>query len=116
MTIPIVILLYAVVLFLAALEARILWQIATRRIDVHLLINNGEGNVSLSRFQFLIFRFVVAASFFYLTLKDAAFPPVNDGVLVLLGISCVRYAVGKTLDKVGAGRPARTNPAAAAES
>jgi len=92
-------LLYATTAFLAALEALILWKMATDRLDLRALLSNGQGGASLSRLQLLIFTFVIAAGFVYLTAKGSAFPVVNDGVLVLLGISGATYAVGKSLDR-----------------
>jgi hypothetical protein len=47
----------------------------------------------------LVFTFVIATGFLYLTLKGSAFPVVDDRVLVLLGISGATYAVGKGLER-----------------
>ncbi len=95
-------LLYATTVFLTALEALIVWKMATDKLDLRALLSNGQGGASLSRLQLLIFTFVIAAGFVYLTAKGSAFPVVNDGVLVLLGISGATYALGKSLDKTGA--------------
>ena len=111
-------LLYATTAFLAALEALILWKMATDKLDLRSLLSNGQGGASLSRLQLLIFTFVIAAGFVYLTAKGSAFPVVNDGVLVLLGISGATYAVGKSLDRTaqtgtgGAAKDSAINPAA----
>ena len=99
MNIPLTILVYAVALFVAGLEAIILYQIATDKMKLLYLISNDDGDASLSRFQFLIFTFVIGAGFLYLTVKGSTFPVVDEGVLMLLGISGASYALGKTLDK-----------------
>jgi hypothetical protein len=105
-------LLYATTAFLAALEVLILWKMATNRLDLGLLLSNGQGGgASLSRFQLLVFTFVIAASFVYLTAKNGAFPTMNAGVLVLLGISGATYAVGKSLGRKPATEEAKGTPA-----
>jgi len=58
---------------------------------------------SLSRFQFLIFTFVIAVGILYLTVKSDAFPELDQGILILLGISGASYAVGKSLDNQAGG-------------
>ncbi|MET0790731.1 MAG: hypothetical protein ABW061_04360, partial [Polyangiaceae bacterium] len=60
--------------------------------------SDGTGQASLSRFQFLIFTFVIAVGVLYLTVKGEAFPQLDQGILVLLGISGASYVVGKSLD------------------
>ena len=50
--------------FLAALMVVIVVLILTGRIKLDKLISEANGDASLSRFQFLIFTFVIAASFF----------------------------------------------------
>ena len=52
--------------FLGLLGAVILWLILTGRIDLTGLISEPKGEASLSRFQFLVFTFVIAMSLFYL--------------------------------------------------
>ena len=101
MTIPLVVLTYTAAIFLTAFEAIVLWQIATNKISLRLLIADSHGDASLSRLQFLIFTFVFASGILYLTLKNAAFPAIDEGVLMLLGISGATYALGKTLDGSG---------------
>jgi len=99
MTAPITLLAYSVVLFITGIEALILFQIATNKIDLHLLIADDSGDASLSRFQFLLFTFIIGAGLLHLTLKGSEFPTVDEGILMLLGISGASYAIGKSLDK-----------------
>src|SRR4051812_8434261 len=107
-------LLYATTAFLAALEGLILWKMASNRLDLGMLLSNGQGGASLSRFQLLVFTFVIAASFVYLTAKNGTIPTMNAGVLVLLGISGATYAVGKSLGRKQAADNAKSTPAAGA--
>jgi len=99
MTIALTILVYSVALFFVGLEGLLLYMIAKNKIDLTYLIGDHDGDASLSRFQFLIFTFVIGAGFLYLTIKNSMFPAVDEGVLMLLGISGATYALGKTLDK-----------------
>ena len=104
MNIPLTILVYAVALFFVGLEVLIIYMIATNKIDLNYLVSDEHGDASLSRFQFLIFTFVIGAGFLFLTVKNIAFPTVDEGVLMLLGISGATYAIGKTLDKPAPGK------------
>jgi uncharacterized membrane protein YphA (DoxX/SURF4 family) len=105
MNIALTTLIYVVAAFFATLQAIILWKIGKNEINLRYLIAGEDGDASLSRFQFLIFTFVIAAGFLYLTVKGAGFPSVDEGVLMLLGISGATYALGKTLEKPAAPTP-----------
>jgi hypothetical protein len=84
-------------LFLAAMGATIIFMIWTGKIDLSALLSEANGQASMSRFQLLIFTFVVATSLFGLVEKVSppGFPDIPAGVLTLLGISASTYAVGK---------------------
>jgi hypothetical protein len=86
---------YVVCVFIGLLAARILWLVWTDKIDLSALLCETNGDASMSRFQLLIFTFVIAVSLFYLVEKNGFFPWISDGVLALLGISATTYAVGK---------------------
>jgi hypothetical protein len=78
----------------------VLLEIAAGRIDLaHLLSEAGPdgktGQASLSRFQLLIFTFVIAFSLFLITVANNKFPPIPTEILTLLGISASTYAVSK---------------------
>jgi hypothetical protein len=88
-------------LFLAAIGIIVLYKIATNKIDLEWLISEDNGHASMSRFQLLVFTFVIAISFVKLTEVKSEFPWVNSGVLTLLGISASTYAVGKGIQKSG---------------
>lgn len=84
--------------FLAFVQAILVWRMWKNEIDLSQITSDGNGQASLSRFQFLIFTFVIAIGLIYLTIKGEAFPVLDQGILVLLGISGASYVVGKSLD------------------
>jgi hypothetical protein len=88
-------------LFLGALGIIVLFKIVSDKIDLEWLISEDNGHASMSRFQLLIFTFVIAISFVKLTEGSKEFPQVNSGVLTLLGISASTYAVAKGIQKSG---------------
>src|SRR5436189_6382730 len=93
-------------LFLGALGIIVLGKVVTNKIDLEWLISEDNGHASMSRFQLLIFTFVIAISFVKLTEenKNNEFPKVDSGVLTLLGISASTYAVGKGIQKSSNGQ------------
>jgi len=91
-------------LFLAALGVIVLYKIFTDKMDLEYLISEDNGHASMSRFQLLIFTFVVAISFVKLVEAKDEFPKIDSSVLTLLGISASTYAVGKGIQKSGAGQ------------
>ena len=88
---------YIACLFLAALAGTIIVFIWIGKIDLTYLVSETNHEASMSRFQLLIFTFVVAIGMFELIerLQPPGFPTIPDGVLTLLGISASTYAVGK---------------------
>ncbi|HEY7307019.1 MAG TPA: hypothetical protein VH601_23030 [Bryobacteraceae bacterium] len=84
--------------FIALLGIAVLWYIFTERIDLTFLISEPNGDASMSRFQLLIFTFVIAASLFLIIASPSPprFPDqIPQGVLILLGISSSSYLVSK---------------------
>lgn len=88
-------------LFLGSIALILLYKIATDKIDLEWLISEDNGHASMSRFQLLIFTFVVAISLVKLTEDLGKFPVIDNGILTLLGISASTYAVGKGIQKSG---------------
>lgn len=88
---------WIIAVFIAALEAIIVVFILTGKINIAKLISDENGDASLSRFQFLIFTFVVSMSLFYLivSLTPPKFPEIPIEILGLLGISGGTYAIAK---------------------
>src|ERR1043166_7250129 len=84
--------------FLGLIGIAILYYVFTGRIDLSGLISEPSGEASMSRFQLLVFTFVIAASLFLIIASPhpPAFPKeIPNGILVLLGISASSYLVSK---------------------
>lgn len=79
----------------------ILAAIASGKIDISRILeektNDGTfSGASMSRFQLLIFTFVIAVSLFLIVVNTGNFPKsIPPEVLTLLGISATTYAVSK---------------------
>ena len=87
--------------FLGALALVLLFKIATDKIDLEWLVSEDNGHASISRFQLLIFSFVVAISLVKIVEEKKEFPKIDSSILTLLGISASTYAVGKSIQKAG---------------
>jgi hypothetical protein len=85
--------------FLALLGGTLIALIWKGKIDLTRLISEPNGDASMSRFQLLIFTFVIAASLFLVVAGHDGGPEFPDqipqGVLLLLGISSSSYLVSK---------------------
>ncbi len=90
--ISIIVLLFAIV---------ILWKIYNNTIDLTGLLTEpgppGQSKASLSRFQFLVFTFVIAGLFLLLSIESGTFVDIPNNVLALLGISGGSYLVSKAI-------------------
>jgi hypothetical protein len=91
-----------IALILLGFAAIVLWKIYTDKISLLGLIAEpaqadkaGEPKASLSRFQFLIFTFVVAGLFLLLSIEAGTFVDIPNNVLALLGISGGSFLVSK---------------------
>ena len=86
----------ALIVVILGTAAVILWLIVSGRIDLSNLLQEPDSTkASLSRFQFLLFTFVIAGLFLTLSIEAGAFVNIPNGVLSLLGISAGSYAVSK---------------------
>lgn len=101
----------------------ILWLVFKGEINLDLLISEKTGEASMSRFQLLIFTFVIGLSFFLIVVSNAGahsgapkggLPDVPGGVLALLGISASSYTVSKAIQLANkpdsAPQPTQQNP------
>jgi len=95
-------LVYVIISFIALLEAVVIYRLLVPRetggIDLSWLLAADDGKASSSRLQLILFAFVIAGGFAYLTVKGSAFPVIDQSVLTLLGISSANYALGKVID------------------
>jgi len=82
-------------IFLGALTLIILYRIARNEINLNYLISDEGGDASLSRFQFLIFTFVIGMTLFYLIVLTGSYPQIPNQILALLGISGGSYVMAK---------------------
>lgn len=85
-----------------ALALSVVWQIWSGKIDLAYLVSepvdkggDGKPKASLSRFQFLVFTFVIAGLYLVLSIEAGTLIEVPNGALVLLGISGGSYIVAK---------------------
>jgi hypothetical protein len=85
---------------IAAFALAIIVKMFRGHIDLKYLIAGDDGDASLSRFQFLIFTFVIALSLFLIIVSKSTpdFPPIPGGILALLGISGGSYVASKGVD------------------
>jgi hypothetical protein len=95
---------YLICLIVGLIGIAVLWQIYDGTIDLSRLISEPNGDASMSRFQFLVFTFVIALSLFLVIAAgpdgkgNPGFPKeIPAGILTLLGISGSSYAVGKAI-------------------
>jgi len=107
------------ILSLLGTAVLILYMIFKGRIDISQVLTEPDSTkASLSRFQFLLFTFVVVGLFLLLSIESGTFVNIPDSVLGLLGISAGSYAISKgiTANANGAkntATAAATNAAAA---
>jgi hypothetical protein len=75
------------------------------QMDLTGLIQEVDSNkASLSRFQFLLFTFVVAGVWLTLCIDSGSFIDIPNGVLGLIGISGGSYVISKGIAKNGAAK------------
>ena len=90
---------YVICVLIGLLGFTVLWKIWDGSIDLTRLVSEPNGDASMSRFQFLVFTFVIAMSLFLVVISAPdrpQFPAVIPAtVLSLLGISGSSYLVSK---------------------
>ena len=100
---------YGMLVLLFLFGFMILAAIASGKIDITMLLAEDGGGASMSRFQLLIFTFVIALSFFLIVVCKCTFPEVPANVLALLGISATTYGVSKGI-QASSGLKGKGNP------
>jgi hypothetical protein len=87
-----------VTVIILAIGLVIAWKMLTDKIDITSLLQEPDSNkASISRFQFLLFAFVIAGLLLMLSIESGAFVEVPQSVLILLGISGGGYVASKTI-------------------
>src|SRR5262249_10452555 len=81
-------------------------RLVDNTIDLRYLISEADGKASLSRFQFLIFTFVIAMSLLVIIFSSnpPKFPDANSispDIFALLGISGGSYLISKGIQTAG---------------
>ncbi len=115
---------WSVTVIIMAFAVIVLYKLV--RVDLSGLIceitDEGAGKASLSRFQFLLFTFVVAGLYLALCLESGTFIDIPNGTLGLIGISSGSYvlskavssskpATGGTVQPSGTGKTGKTGKA-----
>ena len=83
----------------------VLWKIWNDEISLAGLLTEvppqgrrvADAKASMSRFQLLIFTFVIAGLFMMLSIEAGGFVQIPQNVLILLGISGGTYVVSKAV-------------------
>jgi len=97
---------YLICVIIGVLGFVVLREMYLGNIDLSRLISEPNGDASMSRFQFLVFTFVIAFSLFLVVVATLApgvspvgphFPDVPATILTLLGISGSSYLVSKSI-------------------
>ena len=91
-----------IVLFMAVLAGTIILRIIQgpgKGIDLSKLLSEKDGDASMSRFQLLVFTFVIAMGVLVCVLKTGKFPALGTDILGLIGISAGSYVGAKITQK-----------------
>lgn len=103
---------YACLILIFLFGLVILIRILKGDMPIDKLLEESGGGASLSRFQLLIFTFVVALSLLLIVVSTGDFPknlPTN--VLALVGVSATTYGVSKGIQAGGGLDPKGGKPA-----
>jgi len=93
---------YCLLVIILCLGLAILVGILTGKIDLTLLLTESGGGASMSRFQLLVFTFVIGLSLFYVVAATGKFPDtIPKELLTMLGISATTYGVSKGIQAGG---------------
>jgi hypothetical protein len=105
---------FVFLLIMGALCVMLLIKTWTNQIDLSSLLDEANGDASMSRFQLLVFSLVVAVGVFLFILKNLTLPDIPQSILTLLGISASTYAAGKRISfsrPEGVIKPSKNGPA-----
>src|ERR1044072_7303834 len=102
---------WTVTILIGAFALAIIYKMIRGDINLMYLIAGVDGDASLSRFQFLLFTFVIALGLYLIIVsakEGPTFPPIPGGILALLGISGGSYVTSKAVDANAAKPPTPT--------
>jgi hypothetical protein len=94
----------AIALVIVTFALIVAWKLFRGQIDLTYLIaepgdptrpTDEEPKASISRFQFLIFTFVIAGVYLVLCLESGQFVDIPQNAILLLGVSGTSYAASK---------------------
>lgn len=77
------------------LSLLLLYLMFRGKINLSTLLDEANGDASMSRFQLLLFSLVVSVGLFLYMLNNLTLPDIPASVLILLGISSSTYAASK---------------------
>jgi len=93
---------WTLTILFAAFALAIIYKMIKGDIDLRYLIAGADGDASLSRFQSLIFTFVIGLGLFLIIVSktpNPGFPDsIHGSILALLGISGGSYVTSKAVD------------------
>lgn len=104
---------YSMLVLLFLFGFFVIAAIASGKINISTLLMEGTGETSkasMSRFQLLIFTFVIGVSFFLVVVSNNKLPEVPTEVLTLLGISATTYGVSKGIQSSATAPPPEPEP------
>lgn len=90
---------WIIVVFIGVIGLIILYKIWTDKINLDKLLSEKDGKASLSRFQMLLFTFVIISIYVVLCLQQSELLEISSGVLGLIGISGGSYVISKGIQK-----------------
>ncbi|MEJ8572171.1 hypothetical protein [Microbaculum marinum] len=104
---------YVIIAIMLGFAAMVLLKIINGTIDLDGLVSEPinpqhpqfTGKASLSRFQFLIFTFVIAGLYLLLRIEHGTFVDIPETVLGLLGISGGSFVVSKAVGNMEGASP-----------
>jgi len=106
---------WVIAIAFTALSFLVLLRIYQNKIDLsNMLSETGTTNkASMSRFQFLLFTYIIGGVYLILCLETGSLIEIPANVLGLMGISAGSYAVSKgisanTVSNDGSAKPADT--------
>jgi hypothetical protein len=87
---------WVLVAFIAVIGVVIIYRIGFGKTDLSSLLSETDSNkASMSRFQLLLFSFVIVGIYVTLCLQQGDLLEISNGVLGLMGISGGSYLISK---------------------